>query len=693
MSAGSTTKEHKQILTWDYRDWKAYGGGPESICYSSLTQINRENVNRIRVAWSYDTEDSFSSSEMQCNPIIVGGIIYITSPRLRAIALDAATGRLIWSFDPFDGSFPAHTMRNRGVTFWEDGDDKRVFYSAREYLYGLNAETGRLIESFGNRGRVDLREGLNRDPSSLSVIATSPGIIFKDLLIMGSTVSESLPSAPGDIRAYDVRSGKIRWVFHTIPHPGEDGYDTWPKDAWKFIGGANCWAGMSVDWERGIVFCPTGSAAFDFYGGNRLGDNLFANSLIALKATSGERIWHFQTVRHDVWDRDLPSPPSLVRVQREGRVVDAVAQTTKSGYVYVFERETGNPLFPIEYRKVPPSEIPGETLATEQPFPLRPWPFARQSLTEDMLTKRTPAAHRAILKRFRILRNGGQFTPPSLEGTVLFPGYDGGAEWGGSAFDPETGVLYVNSNDMPFVVSLVENKLPTAQASSNELYQEHCADCHGAQMEGGARGFPPLLNLAQRLAPEKIRALIANGSGRMPGFKHLGSAAVDALMDYLTTGETRRVSVDRAPSSVDMKYRHGDDKFFQDPEGYPAVEPPWGTLNAINLNTGAYVWKIPLGEIPELVKKGLRNTGGDNYGGPLVTAGGLLFIGATNHDRKFRAFDKSTGELLWETTLPAAGNATPATYEIKNKQYVVIAAGGGKRGQPSGGSYVAFALP
>ena len=502
-----------------------------------------------------------------------------------------------------------------------------------------------------------------------------------------------MPASPGDIRAYDVRSGKIRWTFHTIPHPGESGYDTWPKDAWQYIGGVNNWAGMSLDEKRGLVFVPTGSASFDFYGSNRKGDDLYANTLLALKADTGERVWHFQAVHHDLWDRDFPAPPNLVTVRHDGRTVDAVAQITKSGHVFLFDRETGKPLFPIEERGVPASEVDGEASATKQSLPLKPPPFARQIFTPDMVTNRTPEAHTAVLARLRQVRSAGQFVPPSLEGTVIFPGFDGGAEWGGAAFDPGSGLLYVNANEMPWILRLVESP-DQAKVTGGSLYNARCAGCHRQDRKGSPPEFPSLVSIATRRTGEQIAAIVHDGSGRMPAFAQLPPQAVAAIIAYLTTGEDLPVaSVARSAWPIDQKYRHDGYNKFLDPDGYPAVEPPWGTLNAIDLNKGEIAWKIPFGEYPELAAKGMGHTGSENYGGPVVTAGGLLFIGATNHDRKFHAFDKSTGELLWETVLPAAGNATPATYEVNGRQFVVVAAGGGKSGAPSGGKYVAFALP
>jgi quinoprotein glucose dehydrogenase len=677
-----------------HREWKTYGGGLDNIHYSTLDQITRNNVQKLEVAWTFDTGDAFQGSEMQCNPIVVNGVLFATTPKLRVIALGAATGKLLWSFNPDEGSEVKRLRRNRGITYWEDGGEERIYFVAKEFLYALNARTGRLVSTFGVSGRVDLREGLNRDPQGVTISATSPGVVYKDLLILGSIASEDLPSPPGDIRAYDVRTGKLRWSFHTIPHPGEFGYQTWPKDAWTYSGGANNWCGMSLDEQRGLLFVPTGSAAFDFYGANRLGDNLFANCLIALKAETGERVWHFQTVKHDVWDRDLPAPPSLVTVRRDGRSVDAVAQITKSGYIFLFERETGKPLFPIEHHRFAVSDVEGEVLSETQPLPIKPLPFSRQSLTEEMVTKRTPEAHEAVLSQFRRFRSAGQFTPPSLEGTVIFPGFDGGGEWGGGSFDPETGLFYVNANEMPWILKLVPRPPRKSRTSSRDLYLGSCASCHRGDLHGSPPEFPSLVGIGQKLTEVEIKAVIREGSGRMPGFVNLPTDSIEAISRYIISGQETDVETPtKDPLTHFLKYRHDGYNKFLDPEGYPAVQPPWGTLNAIDLNRGETVWKIPFGEFPELVKLGIRNTGSENYGGSVVTAGGILFIGATNHDKKFHAFDKSTGKLLWETTLPAAGNATPAVFEVEGRQFVVIAAGGGKWGLPSGGTYVAFALP
>ena len=676
------------------QDWPVYHGGYENTKYSPLKQIHTGNVSRLRLAWKFDTGDAGKDTEMQCNPLVRHGVMYVSSPRLRVFALDAATGKPLWRFDPHEGKDPgAGKFRHRGFNYWESGNDRRLCFAAGPWLWCLNARTGEPVRGFGNNGRIDLRENLGRDASGLTVTVTTPGVVYRDLLILGSLVSESLPAAPGHIRAYDVRTGRLRWIFHTIPHPGEFGYETWPKDAWQYIGGANAWGGLALDEKRGIVFAPTGSATYDFYGANRHGDNLFANCLIALDAASGRRLWHFQFVRHDLWDRDLPTAPTLVQVRRGGRVIDAVAQITKSGHVWVFDRVTGESLFPYEEIPVPPSDVEGEKTAPKQVLPLAPPPFARQMFTEDLITRRTPEAHADVLRRWRACRNGPQFTPPSLEGTILLPGFDGGAEWGGASWDPETGLFYINSNEMAWIIRLVERK-DDKRITGRTLYMRQCASCHRDNLAGSPPEFPSLVNLAGRRSTEQVRRIVQSGAGRMPGYAHLGASGIDAILAYILQGEEKEVTdAPRASSPIDLKYRLDGYTRFTDPDGYPAIQPPWGTLNALDLNRGEYAWRIPFGEIPALVKQGLRNTGSENYGGSVVTAGGLLFIGATNSDAKFRAFDKRTGKLLWEYRMDAAGNATPATYMANGKQFVVIGAGGGKWGNPSGGSYYAFALP
>jgi quinoprotein glucose dehydrogenase len=654
-------------------------GGVNNIRYSTLTQIDTTNVAQLKVAWTYDSRDSFSGSEMQSNPIVVNGKLYVTTPALKVVALDAATGHEIWKFDPSSGAPPGARFRHRGVAVGHG----RVFVTYRNWLYALDADTGEPVKTFGAAGRVDMREGLGRPADKLSVTASTPGVVFEDLLIIGSTVPETLPSAPGDIRAYDVNTGQIRWSFHTIPRPGEFGYDTWPKEAWQITGGANAWAGVAVDQQNAMVFAATGSASFDFYGANRIGDDLFADCVLALDARTGKRIWHFQGLHHDLWDLDFPAAPNLVTVTRDGKPVEAVAQVTKTGFVFVLDRKTGAPLFPIEERPIAPSAIPGERASATEPFPVKPPRFTRSGPTEAMLTRRTPEAHAAVLEQFRKLK-AGTFATPSFEGTIIFPGVDGGAEWGGPAFDPKSALLYVNANEMPWIVRLIEN-------NDTSLYESKCAACHRSDRKGSPAA-PALIDIGARKTREQIADVIRHGTGRMPGFPDFGAKNVNDMVDFLLTGVDKGKDPNLLKEPTYVKYRSDGETLWRDPDGYPPLTPPWGTLTAIDLNAGTIRWQIPFGEFPELAAKGLRNTGRDNYGGPVVTESGLLFIGATNFDRKFHAYDKRTGKLLWETTLPAAGNATPSIYSIGGREYVVIVCGGGKNGAPSGSSVVAFAL-
>ncbi len=672
------------VGTADGSEWRVYGGSPANDRYSPLREITPANVAGLEEAWRFDTGET---GGFQVNPIVVRGVLYSPTPSHRVVALDAATGALKWTFD----SKLQSRGPNRGVTYWESGSEQRLFVAADQYLYALDAATGAPIATFGEQGRLDLRRGLGRDPATQSIRLTTPGIIYKDVLIIGGRAGEGTGASPGDIRALDVRTGALKWSFHTIPRPGEEGYTTWSETSWKVNGGANNWAGMALDVARGLVFVPTGSAAPDFHGADRVGDNMFANCVLALDAATGRRVWHFQAVHHDIWDRDFPSPPTLVTVRRDGRTIDAVAQTTKQGFVFLLDRETGKPVFPVEERPMPASRVPGERASRTQPVPLLPEPFARQRLTAELLTERTPEAHAWAVAEFAKMHTEGPFTPLQLgKDTVVFPGFDGGAEWGGSAYDQTSGRLFVNANDLAWTGSLSADDAGT---DGRSLYLQSCANCHRDDRRGTPPGIPGLMNLTSSAA--QLTTIIRQGAGRMPGFSNLSPDAVRALVAYLqdTPGHGDAPTARAAsPSAPTGRLRFTGYKKFLDPDGYPATASPWGTLSAIDLNTGALSWRIPLGEYPELAARGMADTGSENYGGPIVTAGGVLFIGATNFDRKFRAFEAATGRLLWQVTLPLAANTTPATYEIQGRQYVAVAAGGGKSREPSGGMFIAYRL-
>jgi len=672
--------------------------------------VDTANVQHLQVAWTYHTGDmdTVNHSQIQCRPLFVDGVLYGTTPRLKVFALDAATGKQRWVFDPVNpgdnSTRPNFGLNNnRGVAYWQDGAEKRIFFTAGSWLYSIDAATGGLVTSFGQHGKVDLHDGLGRDVHDLYVAATSPGVVYKDLLILGDRVSEGSDAAPGHIRAYDTRTGQIRWIFHTIPQPGEYGYDTWEDSiAYKHIGGANCWSGFSLDEKRGIVYAPTGSASFDFYGGKRKGQGLFADCLLALDAATGKRIWHFQDIHHDIWDKDLPTPPALVTVMHNGQSIDAVAQPTKTGFVFLLDRETGNSLFPIEERPVPVnSTLPGEELSPTQPFPVLPKPFVRQTFSDSDINNLLPdSSIEDIRRRLKGYHTGNMFNPMSKEGTVVLPGLDGGAEWGGPAYDPATGWLYVNANEMPWVITIVDvppvkTEPTTWLGAGKELYARNCISCHGPDRKGGGN-YPSLLNTASKYNAVSFAALVGAGRRMMPAFKQLSDEEKGALASFILDNKQLQkkpfVAAARPVDSfLNLPYTITGYNKFLSKEGYPAIRPPWGTLNAINLNTGALEWKVALGEYPELAARGIV-TGTENYGGAVVTAGGLLFIAATR-DGKLRAFNKRTGKVLWETVLPAPGFATPAVYSAGGKQYVVVACGGGKLGTASGDSYVAYALP
>jgi quinoprotein glucose dehydrogenase len=677
-------------------DWAEYLGGADRNHYSTLTQINPENVNKLQVAWSYSTPDS---GQMQVNPIIVGGILYGVTSSVQAFALDAATGKEIWRFgDPLKN----WASTSRGVTYWQEGNDTRILYTVGPNLWALDAKTGKPIASFGDNGKTDLHTGLPEISQNKFVISNTPGTLFEDLIVMPLRLSEGADAAPGDIRAFNVKTGKLAWTFHTIPYPNEFGYETFPKDAYKntYTGAANNWAGMAVDRKRGIIYVPTGSAGYDFFGGNRKGQNLFANCLLALDARTGKRLWHFQTTHHDIWDRDLPAPPNLITITRKesdgrNRKIDVVAQVTKQGYVFVFDRVTGKPIFPINEMPVPKSMLQGEFAWATQPIPSKPAPFARQSksLTEKEISPY--AENRAELIQNLKTYKTATYAPGSKAGTVIFPGYDGGAEWGGAAADPE-GILYVNANEMAWIQTMVETPKEDKNANlstGEKLYTSYCIACHGKDRKGNPKSnYPSLIDIEKRKDKAYLTQIISNGKGMMTGFPSLSANEKQALVSFLFGDEKKEISTKISLKPTYLPFTSTGYNKFLDSKGLPAISPPWGTMSAIDLNTGEYLWKIPFGYEPALLEKGFKNTGVENYGGPVITASGLLFIAATK-DGIFRAFNKKTGQLLWETKLPAAGFATPSTYQVNGKQYVVIACGGTKLGTKKGNQYVAFALP
>ena len=649
-------------------DWPVYLGDAGRSHYSPLDQIDRGNVQDLEVAWTYDSgELREGGSTLYTSPLVVDGVLYGLSPRLVAFAVDAATGAERWRHDP---GLPGAAQR--GLMWWDGTGGPRLFYTAGRILLALDPATGEPVEAFGDGGRLDLTPPGETGPLTV----TAPGVVFEDRLLFGFSTSESEGALPGSIRAFDAGTGGLLWRFDSIPRPDDPGAETWPPGALENAGGANTWTAMTLDEERGLLFAPTGSATPDFYGGGRPGDNLYANCLLALDARTGELRWHYQVVRHDIWDRDLPAPPTLVRLERDGAVVDAVAVTTKSGHLYVFDRDTGESLYEIREEATLPSDIPGEV-----PAPTEPVSAVAVTRQAFELTARSPeaTAHvQEIIADFDLR----PWAPPTLNGTLFFPGYDGGAEWGGSAFDPGTNRLIVNMSEIGGILQLYE--VPVGY-SDGGVYAEHCGSCHGPGLEGTANG-PSLEGVVDRLGRAEINAVLREGRGRMPPFAHLDEVERRGVLRHLAASEEDRAA---ETPTTEVRYAHGGYRWVRDHEGLPGNTPPWGTLTSIDLASGGFDWQVPLGDY--LGHEGL-GYGAENYGGPVVTAGGLVFIGATP-DRKFRAFDARTGDELWQATLPAAGFSTPVTYTAGGRQYVVIAAGGGRRGPPSGSEYWAFSLP
>ena len=697
-TAGATDAQYAD------KDWPVYHGDPTASHYSQLTQITKDNVKDLQLAWTYESSRAPLTrfSEIQCNPLVIDGVLYGIAPDGFIFALDAATGQERWRYDAYTGMPEGFRWpgRVRGLAHWSAGDSSRLIVGMSTYLQVLDPATGQRLEDFGEGGLVDLRLHLDRDPETVRFNFTTPGALYGDLYIVGGFFSENREgSAPGDIRAYSVRTGALAWSFHTIPAPGEFGADTWPENARDYVGAANVWAGFSLDVERGLVFAPTGSPTYDFYGGDRKGQNLFGNSVVALNAATGERVWHYQIVHHDLWDRDLPAQPNLVTVERDGQRIDAVAQVTKHGYVYVLHRETGEPIFPIEEVPVPAAVMDGDEAWPTQPIPTAPPPFVRINMGEEDVTNISETAAAAVREQMKGYRNDGLYTPLGEQTTLLMPAVIGGAEWGGAAYNPHSGILYVNANEMPYILTMIkldDSDDMTPFREGRNVFASMCASCHGMDRKGSTHmGFtPPLLNLGARMSAADLETVITEGRGRMEGFpwmKQYRPQWIEQLQVFLLSEEPE-LTPEQIAKPEQFIYTHMGHKQFVDPEGYPAVKPPWGTLNAIDLNRGEIKWQVTLGEIAELTERGIPQTGAENYGGPVVTAGGVLFIAATS-DERFRAFDEDTGQLLWETKLPASGFATPSVYSVNGRQYVVIACGGGKVERDASDIYAAFALP
>jgi quinoprotein glucose dehydrogenase len=705
-------RESKNKQVRNSVDWPIYGGNKAGNRYSHLNQINLSTVNKLQVAWVYNSEPQDTGistkhmgSEMECQPIVVNGILYATSPQLKLFALDASDGKKIWEFDPFKNASVKMTTC-RGVVYWENGQDKRIIYNAGSAVYAISASTGLPVKDFGEDGKIDMHVGLdiNHDVSNLYIAATSPGIIYKNILILGSTVSEGGDAAPGYVRGFDILSGRLKWVFHTIPQPGEFGYETWPKDAYKKIGAANNWSGLTIDDKRGMVYLGTGSPAADFYGGEREGINLFSDCILALDAESGKLIWYYQTIQHDLWDRDIPCPPNLATIIYKGKKTDVVVQATKDGLIYMLDRDSGISLFPVEERKVPITGVPGEHPWPVQKYPLKPAPFSTQVFNEADITEISAESHDYVKKIFDSTNHSNKFLPPGVKATLLY-GYSGGAEWGGNAID-SAGMLYQNANNALWKLQMESesDKGMEFVSKGQILYSIHCSSCHGMDKKGNGAEIPGFLQISSHLNEPEISNILRDGRRRMPSFRQLLPEERDAIIHFLVNDQKAQYKdPEKSVKAINYSNQTKEDFPFRPPylikvwekvrdqHGYPATKPPWGTLSAINLSTGDYVWQVPLGEHMELTKKGVPVTGTENYGGPIVTDGGLVFIAATR-DEKIRAFNNKTGKVVWEFPLPAAGFATPVTYEVNGKQYIVIAAGGGRE-LKSGASYIAFALP
>ncbi|MCB1122403.1 MAG: PQQ-binding-like beta-propeller repeat protein [Verrucomicrobiae bacterium] len=683
-------------------EWRFYNGDYGRTKYSPLDQINRDNVKDLQLAWRFRVDDfsPIRGSSFQFNPIMVHGTLYLASQKQKIYAVKPDTGEKIWTFDPYEGT--EGNGQTRGILYWEDGDDRRIFHGASDFYYAINADTGKLIETFGEGGRLDLTQNLDHDGIPRRFSTRAPGVVYKDLLILGGSVGEGPGQAnPGHIRAFDVRTGELRWIFHTVPHPGEFGFETWSPDSYKYVGGANAWGGLTLDEERGIVFLGTGSATYDHWGGNRVGDNLFANCILALNAETGERIWHFQAVHHDLWDYDLPTPPTLITLVKDGKTIDALAQPSKMGHIFILDRETGEPIWGVEERPVPKSEIPGEYTAPTQPYPLKPAALTDQNFTLDDVTDLNPEATAFVREQLKDYKLAPMFTPPGFEKMVMSPQFNGGNEWPGAAFDPEGNVLYINSSNEAEWISMREAKLEkeiSYPELGQRIYQAVCSNCHGLDDAGKINGveLPALRTVKDRLSREEVMKVITEGRGQMPSWSTFLDVEKEAVLAFLFDDRhDEQIQTDNLQFTWtgNIPYLSTGHHDFHDQNGYPVNKRPWGQLHAIDMNTADFLWSVPLGTYPELEAKGYPPTGTFNIGGPVVTAGDLVFIGATL-DYRFRAFDKETGEELWYYQMDSSGYGTPATFMYQGRQYVIMnGSGGGIHQTPAGDSYYCFALP